>query len=98
MCWVTPNFWESALIAEKESTQFFIWYQILDELEYSGLGRNRELSARMLGRLISNAPRFMRQFVEPIMTVLVPKLKDKDPNPAVIMCILTAVGDLAQVN
>lgn len=71
--------------------------QILDELDYSGIGRNRELSAHMLDHLIGNAPRFMRQFVEPIMSVLVPKLRDQDPNPAVTVCVLTAIGDLAQV-
>lgn len=71
--------------------------KILDELDYSGIGRNRELSAKLLGHLIGSAPRFMRQFVEAIMSVLVPKLRDKDPNPAVIMGILTAIGDLAQV-
>lgn len=51
----------------------------------------------MLDHLIGNAPRFMRQFVEPIMSVLVPKLRDQDPNPAVTVCVLTAIGDLAQV-
>ncbi|KAG7166823.1 Serine/threonine-protein kinase mTOR-like [Homarus americanus] len=72
--------------------------KILDELDYSGIGRNRELSAHMLGHLIGNAPRFMRQFVQAIMSVLVPKLKDQDPNPAVTMCVLMAIGDLAQVS
>uniref|UniRef100_A0A0P4VNQ8 Serine/threonine-protein kinase TOR n=2 Tax=Scylla TaxID=6760 RepID=A0A0P4VNQ8_SCYOL len=72
--------------------------KILDELDYSGIGRNRELSAHMLDHLIGNAPRFMRQFVEPIMSVLVPKLRDQDPNPAVTVCVLTAIGDLAQVS
>ncbi|XP_064091213.1 serine/threonine-protein kinase mTOR-like [Macrobrachium nipponense] len=72
--------------------------KILDELDYSGIGRNRELSAHMLGHLIANAPRFMRQFVQAIMSVLVPKLKDQDPNPAVTMCVLEAIGDLAQVS
>ena len=52
----------------------------------------------MLGHLIANAPRFMRQFVQAIMSVLVPKLKDQDPNPAVTMCVLEAIGDLAQVS
>lgn len=51
----------------------------------------------MLGHLIRNAPRFMRQFVQAIMCVLVPKLKDQDPNPAVTVSVLVAIGDLAQV-
>lgn len=71
--------------------------QILDELDYSGIGRNRELSAHMLRHLIGNAPRFMRQFVPAIMSSLVPKLRDHDPNPAVTVCVLVAIGDLAQV-
>lgn len=69
----------------------------MDELDYSGIGRNRELSAHMLDHLICSAPRFMRQFVQAIMSVLVPKLKDQDPNPAVTVCVLMAIGDLAQV-
>lgn len=52
----------------------------------------------MLGQLIGNAQRFMRQFVQAIMSVLVPKLKDQDPNPAVTMYVLMAIGDLAQVS
>lgn len=67
-------------------------------MDYSGIGRNRELSAHMLGQLIGNAQRFMRQFVQAIMSVLVPKLKDQDPNPAVTMYVLMAIGDLAQVS
>jgi len=41
----------------------------LTELEYSGVGRNKEQSARMLGHLVSNAPRLIRPYMEPILKV-----------------------------
>ncbi|KAJ4934007.1 hypothetical protein JOQ06_006815 [Pogonophryne albipinna] len=53
--------------------------QILTELEHSGVGRNKEQSARMLGHLVSNAPRLIRPYMEPILKALILKLKDPDP-------------------
>lgn len=72
--------------------------QFLTELEHSGMGRNKEQSARMLDRLVVSAPRLVRPYMEPILKVLVPKLKESDPNPAVVVNVLTAIGDLAEVN
>lgn len=72
--------------------------QLLAEMKYSGTGRNKEQSARMLGHLVANAPTFIRPYVEPILKVLIPKLKEVDRNPMVIMSVLRAVGDLAQVS
>lgn len=46
-----------------------IFLQILTELEHSGVGRNKEQSARMLGHLVSNAPRLIRPYMEPILKV-----------------------------
>ena len=45
--------------------------QILTELEYSGIGRNKEQSARLLGHLIANAPKLVRPYQEPILKVWV---------------------------
>ena len=45
--------------------------QILTELEYSGIGRNKEQSARLLGHLIANAPKLVRPYQEPILKVCV---------------------------
>ena len=45
--------------------------KILTELEYSGVGRNKEQSACMLGHLVSNAPRLIRPYMEPILKVCV---------------------------
>ena len=47
----------------------FVSQQILTEMEYSGIGRNKEQSARMLGHLVSNAPRLIKPYMEPILRV-----------------------------
>ncbi|XP_044138031.1 LOW QUALITY PROTEIN: serine/threonine-protein kinase mTOR [Bufo gargarizans] len=70
--------------------------QILTELEHSGVGRNKEQSARMLGHLVSNAPRLIRPYMEPILKALILKLPD--PNPAVVTNVLATIGELAQVS
>lgn len=72
--------------------------QILLELEHSGIGRNKEQSAKMLGHLVANAPRLIRPYMEPVLKVLIPKLKDPDPNPSVVISVLAAVGEQAQVS
>jgi FKBP12-rapamycin complex-associated protein len=71
--------------------------ELLNEMELSGVGRNKEQSARMLGHLVANAPSLIRPYVEPILKVLVPKLREQDLNPMVITSVLRAVGDLAHV-
>ena len=71
--------------------------QLLTEIEHSGVGRNKEQSARILGHLVANAPTLIRPYVNPILSVLIPKLKDTDLNPGVITSLLRAIGDLAQV-
>merc|ERR1719369_2155678 len=71
--------------------------QLLIDLEHSGMGRNKEQSARILGHLVANAPKLIRPYVEPILKVLIPKLKEPDLNPMVVASVLRAVGDLSQV-
>ncbi|XP_071946239.1 serine/threonine-protein kinase mTOR-like [Antedon mediterranea] len=71
--------------------------QILTELEHSGVGRNKEQSARMLGHLVSNAPRLIRPYMEPIVKALIPKLTESDANPNVVINVLAAIGELSQV-
>ena len=51
----------------------------------------------MIGHLVANAPTVIRPYVDPILKVLVPKLKEADLNPMVITSVLRTVGDLAQV-
>ena len=44
--------------------------QLLNELEFSGVNKNREHSAKLLGHLIATAPALMRSYSEPILKVL----------------------------
>lgn len=71
---------------------------LLTELEHSGMSRNKEQSARMLDHLIVNTPRLISSYMRPILTILVPKLKEAESNPGVILNVLRAIGDLAEVN
>ncbi|CAH2984222.1 unnamed protein product [Chilo suppressalis] len=72
--------------------------QFLTELEHSGMSRNKEQAARMLDNLILHAPKLVKPYMETILNVLVPKLKESDANPGVIISVLKAVGDLADVH
>ena len=46
---------------------------------------------------VANAPTLICPYVEPILTVLIPKLKEVDVNPMVVTSVLRAIGDLAHV-
>ena len=46
--------------------------QLLIQLEHSGMGRNKEQAARLLGHLVANAPKLIRSYVEPILKVMLP--------------------------
>lgn len=72
--------------------------QLLIEIQHSGMSRNKEQSARMLDHLIVSTPRLISAYMKPILTILVPKLKEADSNPGVILNVLRAIGDLAEVN
>lgn len=72
--------------------------QLLGELEHSGMSRNKEQSARMLDHLIVSAPRLIAAYMQPVLTVLVPKLREAESNPGVILNVLRAIGDLAEVS
>ncbi|KAJ8022045.1 Serine/threonine-protein kinase mTOR [Holothuria leucospilota] len=72
--------------------------QIMTELEHSGVGRNKEQSAKMLCNLVSNAPRLIRPYMDPILKALIPKLKEEDPNPGVVINVLKAIGEQSQVS
>ncbi|KXS11006.1 FAT-domain-containing protein [Gonapodya prolifera JEL478] len=69
--------------------------QLLSELEYSGVSRNKEEAARLLSQLVSTSQRLIKPYVEPILKVLLPKTRDS--SPGVASQILAALGELAQV-
>ena len=49
-----------------------VFSKILTELEYSGIGRNKEQSARLLRHMIANAPKLVKPYQEPILKVISP--------------------------
>lgn len=69
--------------------------QMLTELEFSDVARNKEESAKLLSLLVQNAQSLIKPYVEPMISVLLPKASD--PNPTVAATILQAIGELATV-
>ncbi|KAI0469145.1 TOR kinase [Xylaria cf. heliscus] len=69
--------------------------QMLTELEFSDVARNKEESAKLLSLLVQNAQGLVKPYVEPMISVLLPKANE--PNPAVAATILKAIGELATV-
>ncbi|CAG8552522.1 7121_t:CDS:10 [Diversispora eburnea] len=69
--------------------------QLLTELEYSSVNRNKEESARLLSLLVSASQRLIKPYVESILKALLPK--SRDPSPAVASSVLAALGELARV-
>ncbi|KAL0821941.1 hypothetical protein ABMA28_005332 [Loxostege sticticalis] len=75
-----------------------LFVQILMELQHSESTRNKEQSLRMINNIISHAPRITQQFVDIILKVLVPKLREEGSNTTMVSTVLKAIGDLAEVN
>ena len=69
--------------------------QLLTELEFSGNGRQKEDSARLLGQLIQSAHRLVEPYTAPILRTLLPKLRD--PNNAVSAAMISTLGEIALV-
>lgn len=69
--------------------------QMLTELEFSDNPRNKEESAKLLSLLVQNAQGLIKPYVEPMLSVLLPKAAD--PTPSVAATILKAIGELATV-
>jgi FKBP12-rapamycin complex-associated protein len=69
--------------------------QMLTELEFSDVARNKEESAKLLSLLVQNAQSLIKPYVDPMISVLLPKASD--PSPTVAATILKAIGELATV-
>ncbi|ODA76987.1 hypothetical protein RJ55_07504 [Drechmeria coniospora] len=69
--------------------------QMLTELEFSDVARNKEESAKLLTLLVQNAQGLIKPYVDPMIQVLLPKASD--PLPSVAATILKAIGELATV-
>ncbi|KAI9837156.1 MAG: phosphatidylinositol kinase- protein kinase tor1 [Sclerophora amabilis] len=69
--------------------------QLLTELEYSNIPRNKEESAKLLSLLVAASQLLIKPYVEPMVAVLLPKARD--PSAGVASTILKALGELATV-
>ncbi|OAL49589.1 ARM repeat-containing protein [Pyrenochaeta sp. DS3sAY3a] len=69
--------------------------QLLTEVNYANSPRSKEESAKLISSLVGAADSLIKPLVDPIVTVLLPK--SKDPNPEVASTTLKAIGDLATV-
>ncbi|XP_030383558.1 serine/threonine-protein kinase Tor [Scaptodrosophila lebanonensis] len=72
--------------------------ELLTDLQFSGMSRNKEQSARMLDHLVISTPRLISSYMNPILKALVPKLHEPESNPGVVLNVLRTIGDLAEVN
>jgi FKBP12-rapamycin complex-associated protein len=69
--------------------------QLLTELEYSGVSRKKEESARLLSLLIAAASKLIKPYVDPIIKVLLPRARDA--SPGVASSVMAALGELSTV-
>ncbi|KAF2145019.1 uncharacterized protein K452DRAFT_221441 [Aplosporella prunicola CBS 121167] len=69
--------------------------QLLTEVEYSNSARDKEESAKLISNMVSSSSQLIKPYVDPIVTVLLPKARDA--NPEVASSTLKAIGDLASV-
>ncbi|KAH7890784.1 phosphatidylinositol 3-kinase [Phlebopus sp. FC_14] len=69
--------------------------QLLTELEYSTVMRNREDCTRLLTLLVSATQRLIKPYALPVLRVLIGKANDS--NPAVAANVLMCLGELAAV-
>jgi FKBP12-rapamycin complex-associated protein len=69
--------------------------QLLTEIKYSNSPRNKEQSARLISNLVGSADALIKPLVDPIVTVLLPRAQDS--NPEVASTTLRAIGNLATV-
>ena len=67
--------------------------QLLGDLQFSGDSKNKEQSARLLSHLIRSSHRLISSYVDTIMEVLLPKLKEE--NPHVASSVLGTLGELS---
>ncbi|KAL4065913.1 phosphatidylinositol 3-kinase [Scleroderma citrinum] len=69
--------------------------QLLTELEYAAVMRNREECTRLLTLLVSATQRLIKSYALPILRVLIAKAND--PSPTVAANILMCLGELSAV-
>lgn len=68
--------------------------QLLTELQYSTVGRNKEESAKLLSLLVAAAQSLIKPYVDPMVKVLLPKARDS--SATVSSSVMTAIGELTK--
>lgn len=69
--------------------------QLLTEVEYSSNARNKQESAQLISHLVASSSRLIKPYVDPMVTVMLPKAND--PDESVAATALRTIGDLAAV-
>ncbi|EMC92726.1 hypothetical protein BAUCODRAFT_76649 [Baudoinia panamericana UAMH 10762] len=69
--------------------------QLLTEIEYSNNPNNKRESAQLISHLVSASSKLIKPYVDPMVTVLLPKAEDA--NVDVAATTLRTLGDLATV-
>ncbi|KAG9127299.1 phosphatidylinositol kinase- protein kinase tor1 [Ceratobasidium sp. 392] len=69
--------------------------QLLTELEYSTVLRNREESAKLLHQLVSASSKLIKPYALAMLKVLLPKARDQ--NAGVAANVIICLGELAEV-
>ncbi|KAF2178863.1 hypothetical protein K469DRAFT_731449 [Zopfia rhizophila CBS 207.26] len=69
--------------------------QLLTEVNYANSPRSKEESAKLISNLVGAADALIKPLVDPIVSVLLPKARES--NPEVASTTLKAIGDLATV-
>ena len=69
--------------------------QLLTEVEYSNIPRNKQESCLLISHLVNACSKLIKPYVEPMIEVLLPKASDS--GEGVASAALRAIGDLATV-
>lgn len=70
----------------------------LNGFRYSGMAKDKEQAAKMLGQLFAHAPSLMRAYTEPVINEFLNQLQDFDNAPTATKSVLEAVGLQAKVS
>lgn len=69
--------------------------QLLTEVEFSSVARNKQESCQLISCLVGSSSVLIKPYVDPIVQVLLPKAQDADETIAATA--LNAIGDLAAI-
>ncbi|CAF2888630.1 unnamed protein product [Rotaria sp. Silwood2] len=71
--------------------------QLFTELEFGCSLNGKEQASRLLGQLIANTPRIAKQYMQSIIQVLLPLIKQHEQHANVLIALVRTVGEQVQV-